>query len=138
LEEDQVEEDKNEESKGSSDPLGGLDKVEKSKFILDFELVSPCESYYHSVRGLLNQFLDGEEQEALDISEMADNIVSRASIGSMVASPLDQDPETMPEYKDLPEAEFNKVVLRLNNERDVYGFTTILSFKRQMKQMKSF
>ena len=39
----------------------------------------------------------------------------------------------MPEYKDLSEEEFNKVALKFNSTRDVYGFVTILSLtKRQV------
>jgi len=34
---------------------------------------------------------------------LADQVVSTVSIGSVVASSLDQDPADMPEYKDLPD-----------------------------------
>jgi hypothetical protein len=37
----------------------------------------------------------------------------------------------MPEYKDLNEEEFNKIALKYNNTRDVYGFTTILSLTKR-------
>jgi hypothetical protein len=40
------------------------DTSKKSKVIdVEFELVLPSEAYYHSVRGLLNQYLDGEDNE---------------------------------------------------------------------------
>lgn len=42
----------------------------------------------------------------------------------------------MPEYKDLTDAEFNKVVLKLNEARDVYGFTTVLSLTKRQKEHK--
>ena len=103
-----------------------------------FELVQPSEAYFHAVRGLLNQYLDGEEGEALDISGLSDMIVNCVSIGSIVASSLDQNPEDMPEYKDLPDAEFEKVALKFNGTRDVYGFTTILSVTKRQKQNKFF
>ena len=38
----------------------------------------------------------------------------------------------MPEYKKLSDEEFEKIALRYNRERDVYGFITLLSLtKRQ-------
>ena len=39
---------------------------------VEFELVVPSEAYYHSVRALLTQYLDGEENESLDISGLSD------------------------------------------------------------------
>ncbi len=40
------------------------DSSKKSKVIdVEFELVLPSEAYYHSVRALLNQYLDGEDNE---------------------------------------------------------------------------
>lgn len=44
----------------------------------------------------------------------------------------------MPEYKDLPDEQFDKVALRYNSQRDVYGFITILSLTRRQKQHKCF
>jgi hypothetical protein len=77
---------------------------------VDFEYVSPSEPYFHIVRTLLNQYLDGEEQEQLNISEMADTILIRASIGSVIASSLgNEDPEKNPEYANLPDDEFDKI-----------------------------
>lgn len=37
----------------------------------------------------------------------------------------------MAEYKDLPDEEFNKIALKYNAEREIYGFTTILSLTRR-------
>lgn len=106
----------------------------KSKVIdVEFELVVPSEAYYHSVRALLNQYLDGEENEHLDVSGLADQVINTVSIGSVVASALDKDPADMPEYKDLPDAEFEKVALRYNKDRDVYGFITALSLTKRQK-----
>jgi hypothetical protein len=105
---------------------------------VDFELVLPNEAYYHSVRALLNQYLDGEENEQLDVSGLSDQVVSTVSIGSVVASPLEQDPAEMPEYKDLPDDQFDRVALRYNKERDVYGFITVLSLSKRQKTVKCF
>lgn len=82
--------------------------------------------------------MDGEDNDLLDVSGLSDQIVSTASIGSVVASSLEQDPAVMREYKDLPDAEFDKVALRYNSQRDVYGFTTILSLSRRQKDNKCF
>jgi len=44
------------------------------------------------------------------MSAMADYILERASIGSVMASSLGpEDPENNPEYADLPDAEFDKI-----------------------------
>jgi hypothetical protein len=64
--------------------------------------------------------------------------VNTVSIGSVVASPLEQDPAEMPEYKDLPDEQFEKIALRFNKERDVYGFITVLSLTKRQKQVKAF
>jgi hypothetical protein len=44
----------------------------------------------------------------------------------------------MPEYKELSDAEFEKIALRYNKERDVYGFITILSLTKRQTQNKCF
>jgi hypothetical protein len=59
---------------------------------------------------------------------MADYILYRPSIGSVIASSLGrEDPELNPEYASLSEEEFKKVCLKLNAKRDVYGFISICS-----------
>lgn len=98
---------------------------------VDFELVLPCEPYYATVRALLNQYLDGEEQETFDLSGLADEVINTVSIGAVIASSLEQDPEHMPEYMNLNDEEFEKVLLKFNESRDVYGFTTILSLTKK-------
>ncbi len=52
------------EDEDEDDNMFRPDKSKKSKVIdVEFELVLPSEAYYHSVRALLNQYLDGEENE---------------------------------------------------------------------------
>lgn len=115
------------ETEDMTNILGKKDKIKKEVDV-DFEYVVPSEPYFHIVRTLLNQFLDGEDQEKLDISAMTDHILDRASIGSVIASSLgDEDPELNPEYAKLPEAEFDKIAQQCNAKRDVYGFISILS-----------
>lgn len=105
------------------------EKVSKSQKVkVDFEMVSPSEPFFHIVRIMLIQYLDGEQQEELNVSGMADNIVERASIGSVIASSLGkEDPAVDPKCEKLSDAEFDKEVEKRNAVRDIYGFTTILS-----------
>lgn len=69
---------------------------------------------------------------------MADQVVNTVSIGSVVASSLDQDPADMPEYKDLPDEQFEKIALKYNQTRDVFGFISILSLTKRIKLVKCF
>ena len=104
---------------------------------LDFEYVTPSEPYYQIVRAFLMQYLDGVEQEQLNISDMADHILERASIGSVIASPLapKDDPEKNHAYDKLSDAEFEKIVMKANATRDVYGFITILSLSKSKDKL---
>jgi len=97
------EEEVDDEDEEAQENLFKVDKKKSKTIDVEFELVLPSEAYYHSVRALLSQYLDGEENEKLDLSGLADQVVSTVSIGAVVASPLDQDPAEMPEYKDLPD-----------------------------------
>ena len=59
---------------------------------------------------------------------MVDSLIARASIGSVIASSLgSQDPDKNPAYADLPDDEFDKIALKLNATRDVFGIISILS-----------
>ena len=59
---------------------------------------------------------------------MVDSIIARASMGNVLASSLGVlDPDNNPKYKDLPDDEFEKICLKANQERDVFGFIAILS-----------
>mmetsp|Transcript_36570 Transcript_36570/g.56129 ORF Transcript_36570/g.56129 Transcript_36570/m.56129 type:complete len:165 (+) Transcript_36570:71-565(+) len=71
---------------------------------------------------------------------MADHLLERASIGSVIVSSLGkEDPEVDPQYEGLNDEEFDKVVLKMNGKRDIYGFATILSltkFQESLPWMK--
>ena len=102
---------------------------------IDFEYVAPSEAYFHIVRTLLNSYLDGKEQEELNISAMSDHILERASVGCVLASSLGKDdPEKNPKYNKLPDDEFDKIVYQMNQKRDVYGVSTILSLSRSKEK----
>lgn len=64
---------------------------------------------------------------------MADLISGQISIGTYIASALEGDPENNPKYKKLSDSKFKKLIEKLNGERDIYGFATILSFTRKLK-----
>jgi hypothetical protein len=67
---------------------------------------------------------------------MTDHILERASIGSVIASSLgDEDPENNPEYAKLNDEEFEKIALKLNGKRDVYGIISILSLTWSRKKL---
>ena len=70
-------------------------KAEKGEIEVDFLYVCPSPAYYHNVKALLNQYLDGDHGEQLDYIGLTDHICERASIGQMVVSPMeaDKDPE---------------------------------------------
>jgi len=63
--------------------------------VVEFDYAEPNEAYYHTIKALLTQYLDGEEAEELDLMGLADHICERVSIGTVVVSPL--DPENDPE-----------------------------------------
>jgi phage terminase Nu1 subunit (DNA packaging protein) len=109
--------------------------VKSGEVEVNFELVQPSEAYYHQVKALILRYLDGAEADELDVIPMADHICERVSIGQVVASPLepDQDPEQMPELAKLSDADFAKVAVKYNSQRDVFGFSTILSLTYKTK-----
>lgn len=71
---------------------------------------------------------------------MSDHICERASIGSVVVSPLepDRDPDLIPELQDMSDSEFIKAAVKYNSERDVFGFSTILSLNYNKKKQLPF
>lgn len=85
---------------------------------------------------MLGGFLDGQEQLKFRVSDMADYILERASIGSVIASSLGaEDPELNPEYADLPDDEFEKIANKFNAQRDIYGFISIVSLTWSNKKL---
>ena len=68
---------------------------------------------------------------------MADYILERASIGCVIASPLapKDDPEKNPANEKLSDAEFDKLAMKANATRDVYGFITILSLSKSKDKL---
>ena len=94
------------ESEAGIDLFNTTSKGGKDDVDVEFELVIPHEAYYHSVRAHLGQYLDGEDQESLDLSGLANNVVECVSIGSCIASCLDPNPEEDPKYKDLNDEDF--------------------------------
>ncbi len=71
---EEIDEEDEDEEEEEDEYLFRPDKKSKNSKVIDveFELVIPSEAYYHSVRALLNQYLDGEEGEELDISGLSD------------------------------------------------------------------
>jgi hypothetical protein len=80
--------------------------------------------------------LDGEESENLAVTNFADYICSRASIGQVICSPLDEkeNPETNPELMKLSDELFEKEALKFNGKRDVFGFSSIVSLSYSKKK----
>lgn len=111
-------------------------KPQKGEIVVEFDYVEPNEAYYHTIKALLVQYLDGEEAEELDLMGLADHICERASIGTVVVSPLDpeNDPEQIPELQKLSDADFEKAAVKYNAKRDVFGFSTILSLNYKIRK----
>jgi len=82
-------------STGEIREIANTRKTGKNEIEVDFQYVVPSPAYYHSVKALLNQYVDGDEGDEMDYMGMADLICERASIGQCVVSPL--DPEKDPE-----------------------------------------
>ena len=67
---------------------------------------------------------------------MTDYILERASIGSVIVSSLGaEDPERNPEYDNLDDDQFQKIVIQFNSKRDVYGIISILSLSWNRKKI---
>lgn len=107
----------------------GKKKEKKGEIEVDFQYVVPNGAYYHTIKALLNQFIDAPDQNNVDLTSLADHICERTSIGQVVGGPLDadKDPELMPEFQSLSDEEFTKRSARFYAERDVFAFSSILS-----------
>lgn len=66
-------------------------KAGKGEIEVAFQYVVPSEAYYHSIKSLLNHYIDQADDENVDLQRLADHICERSSIGQVVASPLDAD-----------------------------------------------
>jgi protein BCP1 len=96
----------------------------------EFELVAPCESFFHSIKMLIHLLCDDQKY---DVSGLADALIAQQSLGSLPVTTLDFDLEE--KYGNLKDAEFEKMRIKFNNDRDVYGITTVINFsKRENKQ----
>jgi hypothetical protein len=84
---------------------------------VEFEYQQHSEAYYHTVKAFIANYLDGEESENLDVVGFADYICSRASIGQVITSPLDEkdNPENNPELMMLSDEEFDKEAVKYNS-----------------------
>ena len=71
--------------------MGDLRQPEKDEIAVEFLSVQPNPAYYHNVKGILNGYLDGEQEYELDYIGLTDYICERASIGQMIVSPLEKD-----------------------------------------------
>ena len=59
----------------------GKKKAKKGEVEVDFQYVVPSEAYYHSVKALLNQYIDAPDETSVDLMGLADHICERTSIG---------------------------------------------------------
>lgn len=97
---------------------------------LDFEIVAPCESFFHSIKMLIQKLCD---EQKYDVSGLADALIGQVSLGSLPVTSLGFDMDK--KYADLDDENFEKMKYKLNNDRDVYGITTVIDFKnREDKQ----
>jgi hypothetical protein len=70
--------------------------------------------------------------------QLADYICERASIGQVVVSTLEpeKDPDLIPELQALSDAEFEKEAIKLNAQRDVFAFGTLVSLNYNIIKKK--
>jgi len=79
---------------------------------------------------LIQQLCD---EQKYDISGLADALIEQQSLGSVSVSSLGFDLEN--KYGHLNDTEFEKMRIKHNNDRDVYGITTVINFsKRENKR----
>lgn len=52
---------------GTVKKLNFAKKKQKGEVKVEFEYQEPSEAYYHALKGFLATYLDGEDQEKLDI-----------------------------------------------------------------------
>ena len=93
---------------------------------LDFELVAPWESFFHSIKMLTQQLCDDQK---FDVSGLADALIAQQSLGSLPVTSLGFNLDE--KYKNLNDVEFEKMRIKHNNDRDVYGITTVINFSKR-------
>ncbi|CAI2374746.1 unnamed protein product [Moneuplotes crassus] len=119
LKRQKVKEDSDEEEKEKETP----DDKSEDNLQADFEIVAPCESFFHSIKMLIQKLCD---EQKFDISGLADALIEQQSLGSLPVTTLDIDLDA--KYKNLDDKDFEKMRIKHNNDRDVYGITTVINF----------
>jgi len=109
------EEEKDEDSGSEDDDLN-----------VEFELVAPCESFFHSIKMLVQQLCDDQKYDA---SGLADALIMQQSLGSLPVTALDFNLDE--KYSALTDEEFEKMRQKHNNDRDVYGITSVINFSNR-------
>ena len=104
----------------------GEKESEDGSLDLEFELVAPCESFFHSIKMLTQQMWDDQK---FDVSGLSDALIAQQSLGSLPVTSLGFNLDE--KYKDLSDGEFEKIRIKHNNERDVYGITTVINFSKR-------
>ena len=92
----------------------------------EFELVAPWESFFHSIKMLIQGLWDDQKY---DSSGLADALIEQQSLGSLPVTNLGFNLDE--KYKDLDDKEFEKMRIKHNNDRDVYGITTVIDFSNR-------
>mmetsp|Transcript_13967 Transcript_13967/g.12349 ORF Transcript_13967/g.12349 Transcript_13967/m.12349 type:complete len:248 (+) Transcript_13967:132-875(+) len=118
VKENSDEEDKDQDS-GSEDDLDA-----------EFELVAPCESFFHTIKMLTQNLCD---EQKYDVSGLSDALIEQQSLGSLPVTDLGFNLDE--KFRLLNDKEFEKMRIKHNNERDVFGITTVINFSnREGKQ----
>ena len=99
-------------------------KDEKSEMTdFDFEILAPSQSFFHMIKLLLTNLLDGAK---FDVSGLSDHILNISALGALPASCLNFDMDV--KYQDLSDAEYEQKRVMHNKEREVFGVTTIVRY----------
>lgn len=122
LKRQKVDEQDSEEDSDEEEKINTGDKNE-DEMQADFELVAPCESFFHSIKMLIQKLCD---EQKYDVSGLADALIEQQSLGSLPVTSLSFDLDE--KYKDLNDADFKKMRIKHNNDRDIYGITTVINF----------
>ena len=69
------------------------------------------------------------DDQKYDVSGLADALIEQQSLGSLPVTTLGFNLEE--KYSGLDDKEFEKVRIQHNNERDVYGITSVINFSKR-------